>query len=53
MAWIEMMDEANGALREACWRVKAARGTVANILKVHGVSPPATHLELYRAILHT
>lgn len=55
MAWIRMIDEheAEGALREAYGRVKAARGTVANILTVHSVSPPAlaTHLELYRAIM--
>ncbi len=55
MAWIRMVDEheAEGALGEAYGRVTAARGTVANILKIHSVSPPAlrAHLDLYRAVM--
>ena len=55
MAWIRITDEAEaaGELREAYRQVAAARGRVANILKVHSVSPPAmtAHLELYRRLM--
>jgi alkylhydroperoxidase family enzyme len=55
MAWIRMVDEheAEGALGEAYGRVRAARGAVANILKIHSVSPPAltAHLDLYRVVM--
>jgi uncharacterized peroxidase-related enzyme len=55
MAWIRITDEAKatGELKEAYGQVAAARGHVANILKVHSVSPPAmtAHLELYRRLM--
>lgn len=50
MAWIRMIDEADatGELKAAYAEVSAARGRVANILKVHGVSPATvtSHLDL-------
>ena len=55
MAWIGIVDEpqTEGELREAYDRVASARGRVANILKIHSLSPRAmtTHLELYRQIM--
>lgn len=55
MAWIDMIDEAEaeGSLREAYASVAAARGRVANILKIHSLSPAAmtAHLGLYRALM--
>lgn len=55
MAWIRMIDEADatGELKAAYAEVSAARGRVANILKVHGVSPATvtSHLELYRRLM--
>ena len=55
MAWIRVTDEADaaGELKEAYARVASARGTVANILKLHSVSPRAmtTHLDLYRQLM--
>jgi uncharacterized peroxidase-related enzyme len=54
MAWIKIIDEADaeGRLIEA-YRAAGARGKVANILKVHGVSPDAltAHLTLYRTLM--
>lgn len=55
MAWILVEHEADAGdeLREAYSRVTSARGRVANILKIHSVSPRAmtTHLELYRQLM--
>jgi uncharacterized peroxidase-related enzyme len=55
MAWIKVIDEqeAGGDLREACSAVAAARGRVANILKIHSVAPGAmtAHLALYRTLM--
>lgn len=55
MAWITMIPEsaADGDLREAYDRVRAARGEVANINQVHCVHPKVmtAHLELYRELM--
>lgn len=55
MAWIKVIDEADATeeLTGAYRRVAAARGRVANILKVHSVSPEAmtAHLDLYRRLM--
>jgi alkylhydroperoxidase family enzyme len=55
MAWIRVIDEpdADGELREAYGRVSSARGRVANILKVHSLSPATMtgHLGLYRQVM--
>lgn len=55
MAWIRVIEEGEGegALREAYASVRAARGRVANILRIHSVSPDAmsAHLELYRRLM--
>lgn len=52
MPWIRVIHEpeAEGELREAYGRVASARGRVADILKVHSLSPGAmtAHLALYR-----
>ncbi|GAC1659190.1 MAG: hypothetical protein NVS4B3_27160 [Gemmatimonadaceae bacterium] len=51
MAWIRMIpeDEASSTLHDAYAEAGAARGGVANILKVHGVHPSllVAHLRLY------
>ena len=46
MAWIDVVDEAEaeGTLREAYASVAAARGRVANILKIHSLSPAKLNL---------
>lgn len=55
IAWIKVIDEAEagGELRQAYEQVGAARGRVANILKVHSVQPRAmiAHLRLYVELL--
>ncbi len=55
MAWIGMTDEgeAAGELKTAYERVAAARGRVANILRIHSVAPETmlAHLDLYRRLL--
>ena len=55
MAWIRVVDErdAEGDLASAYAEVAASRGRVANILKVHSLSPPAmkTHLAFYRQMM--
>jgi len=55
MAWIKMVDEgeAAGEVKDAYSRVASARGQVANILKVHSVSPATmtAHLGLYRQLV--
>lgn len=55
MAWIKIVDEteADGALRAAYDEVSAARGAVANILKIHSLNPAAmtAHLALYRRLM--
>lgn len=55
MAWIPMIpeDEAEGAVAEAFAGAQAARGRLANILKVHGVHPEVltAHLRLYSEVM--
>ena len=55
MAWSDGIDEstAEGALREAYVSVAAARGRVANILKIHSLSPATmtAQLGLYKALM--
>ncbi len=55
MAWIRTIPEASaeGELREAYRKVRAARGEVANIFQLHGVHPQVmtAHLELYRELM--
>jgi alkylhydroperoxidase family enzyme len=55
MAWITTIPEsaADGELREAYLKVRAARGAVANIYQVHSVHPQVmtAHLELYRELM--
>ena len=55
MAWIRMIpeDEAEGAVRDAYAEAGAARGRVANILKVHGIHPEVliAHLALYMEVM--
>lgn len=55
MSWIKVIEEdhADGPLRWAYAAVRAARGRVANIHKIHSVSPGAmsAHLELYRRLM--
>lgn len=54
MTFIKMIepDEADPELRNAYDRVAGARGTVSNILKIHGVNSRVmlAHLELYREV---
>lgn len=47
------LEDAEGELAAAYDRVAGARGVVANILKVHGVSPRVmlAHLDLYRELM--
>lgn len=55
MAWITTIPEASadGEVREAYRKVRAARGEVANIYQLHGVHPQVmtAHLELYRELM--
>jgi uncharacterized peroxidase-related enzyme len=55
MAWIKVIDEeqADDKLREAYDQVSNARGTVANILKIHSLHPKVmtSHLALYRELM--
>ncbi|MBI2213884.1 MAG: carboxymuconolactone decarboxylase family protein [Acidobacteria bacterium] len=55
MSWIRTVAEgdAEGTLAEAYGKVGAARGKVANILKIHSLTPRVmiAHLELYREIM--
>lgn len=55
MSWITTISEhaAAGALREAYGAVRAARGAVANIYRVHSVHPEVmvAHLALYRELM--
>jgi uncharacterized peroxidase-related enzyme len=55
MAYITVIepDDASPALKDAYARVGAARGRVANVLKVHSVNPMAmtTHVSLYKHLL--
>jgi alkylhydroperoxidase family enzyme len=55
MAWIATIPEASadGELRQAYLKVRAARGAVANIYQVHSVRPQvmAAHLDLYRELM--
>jgi len=55
MAWIKIVEEqeAYSKLSEAYEKVAAARGRVANILKVHSIHPEAmtAHLALYRELM--
>lgn len=55
MPWIKVIDEAEaeGALQKAYATVTAARGRVANVLKVHSVAPGTltAHLALDRTLM--
>lgn len=55
MSWIETIEEesADDALRRAYEMAGAARGRVANILKVHSLRPEVmtAHLALYRELM--
>ena len=55
MAYIHVVDEpdADGALSEVYASVAASRGQVANILKIHSLSPGtmAAHLGLYKQLM--
>lgn len=55
MSWIKIIEpsEADSELTAAYEAVGAARGTIANILKVHSIRPRAmsTHLALYRELM--
>jgi alkylhydroperoxidase family enzyme len=55
MAWITIVPEASadGELRDAYRMVRAARGEVANIYRVHSVHPRimTAHLELYGELM--
>jgi uncharacterized peroxidase-related enzyme len=55
MAFITVVDEADaaGPLRQTYESVAAARGRVANILKVHSLAPQTltAHLELYKRLM--
>ena len=55
MPWIHVTDEADatGELQTAYAQVSSARGSVANILKIHSVAPKAmtSHLGLYRHLM--
>ena len=55
MAWIRVIQppEADEKLRGAYDEVGAARGTVANIMKIHSVSPDvmSAHLALYKRLM--
>ena len=55
MAWIKVIDEpeADGELQRVYATVKDARGSAANILKVHSLAPGtlSAHLALYRTLM--
>lgn len=55
MAWIEVPEpnDANPALQASYAEVATSRGEVADILRVHGIQPPAmtAHLQFYRQIM--
>lgn len=55
MSWIRILspEGSTGPLRAAYEKVGSARGTVANILGVHSVTPAVMtgHLDLYREIM--
>lgn len=55
MSWIKTVgeEEADDALRRAYEEVGAARGPVANVLKVHSLRPRVmtAHLALYRELM--
>ncbi len=55
MSWIKIIEEeeADEALQQAYATVGAARGQVANILKVHSLRPQVmtAHLALYRELM--
>ena len=55
MSWTKVIerDQATGELADAYDTVVGARGTVANILKVHSIHPAAmlVHLGLYRELM--
>ena len=55
MSWIRIVDvaESDGALRQAYDEVGKARGTVANIIKLHSLVPAVMtkHVNLYREIM--
>jgi uncharacterized peroxidase-related enzyme len=55
MSWIKVIDEtqADETLKQSFDKVRAGRGVVANILKIHSVHPKVmtAHLQLYRELM--
>jgi len=55
MSWIKVIDEtqADETLKQSYDEVRAGRGIVANILKIHSVHPEVmtAHLRLYRELM--
>lgn len=55
MAWIRTVDEedVDGPLEALYRRIAGRTGSVDNILKIHGLSPPSlrAHLDLYRTLM--
>ena len=55
MSWIKVIDEteADETLKQSYDEVRAGRGVVANILKIHSVRPEVmtAHLHLYRELM--
>lgn len=56
MAWIKVVpeSEADGSLKEAYDKVPRWKGRVANIIRVHSLSPPVllAHDDLYRRLMY-
>jgi alkylhydroperoxidase family enzyme len=57
VAWIKTIDapESGSRLSEIYDEQRKQAGAVANILKVHGISPTVllAHLEIYKVAMHT
>jgi uncharacterized peroxidase-related enzyme len=55
MSWLRVIDEtqADETLKRSYDEVRAARGVVANILKIHSVHPEVmtAHVRLYRELM--
>jgi uncharacterized peroxidase-related enzyme len=55
MSWIKVIDETevDETLKQSYDEVRAGRGVVANILKIHSVHPEVmtAHLRLYRELM--
>lgn len=56
MAWIEVRGEeqATGELADLYEQIRKSTGSVANVLQVHSLNPPAlaAHLDLYRTLMY-